>query len=234
MPMPRSAFSLFAAAALGFGACLGSGPAQASDKAPAAVPASQPPQLVLAISVDQLSADLFAQYREHFSAGLARLLTGAVFSSGYQSHAATETCPGHSTILTGTHPARNGIIANNWFDPAIARADKRIYCSEDFTDPASTSREPVVSARLLKVPTLGELMKAANPATRNVAVSAKDRAVMMMGGHQIDAAYWWKGSGFVTLRGRELSAAALAANAAATKLLASGAPALKVPGWCTR
>ena len=57
-----------------------------------------------------------------------------------------------------------------------------VYCAEDERDPASTSRDPVVSAVHLKVPTLGEFMKAANPASRNVAVSAKDRAVMMMGG----------------------------------------------------
>jgi predicted AlkP superfamily pyrophosphatase or phosphodiesterase len=238
--MRRSLACLLATAALGLGTSLPAAaqqvPAQppAPTAAPAVTPAQQPrPQLVLALSVDQLSADLFAQYRERFTGGFARLLSGAVFPSGFQSHAATETCPGHSTILTGTHPARNGIIANNWFDPTIARADKRIYCSEDTSDPSSTSREPVVSSRLLKVPTLGEMMKAADPATRNVAVSAKDRAVMMMGGHKIDAAYWWKGSGFVTLRGRELSSAAQAANASADRLLASGAPALKVPAWCS-
>jgi predicted AlkP superfamily pyrophosphatase or phosphodiesterase len=190
------------------------------------------PRLVVAIAVDQLSSDLFAQYRQRFTAGLDRLQQGAVFASGFQSHAATETCPGHSTILTGTHPARNGIIANNWFAPGIARADKRIYCSEDPTDPASTSRDPVVSAGMLMVPTLGELMKAASPATRNVAVSAKDRAVMMMGGHAIDAAYWWKGDRFVTLRGRALSPAATRANAAAARLLGSGAPAFKLPAGC--
>jgi predicted AlkP superfamily pyrophosphatase or phosphodiesterase len=186
----------------------------------------------VAISVDQFSADLFAQYRQHYSAGFAKLLTGAVFPSGYQSHAATETCPGHSTLLTGVHPARTGIIANNWFDPGIARADKRIYCSEDFTDPASTSRDPVVTAGNLKVPTLGDRMKAANPASRNVAVSAKDRAVMMMGGHNIDAAYWWKGGSFVTLKGRELSPAAVAQNTSVAALLKTGAPALAAPVWC--
>ena len=120
-------------------------------------------------------------------------MTGAVFPSGYQSHAATETCPGHSTILTGVRPARSGIIANDWFDPSLTRANKQVYCAEDVTDPASTARNPVVSARHLKVPTLGEFMKSADPDTRNVAVSAKDRAVMMMGGHKTDAAWWWKG-----------------------------------------
>ena len=40
-----------------------------------------------------------------------RLSQGALFPQAYQSHAATETCPGHSTILTGSHPARTGIVA---------------------------------------------------------------------------------------------------------------------------
>ena len=230
--MRRTVLRLLATAALGLSApALAQGqPAAASPAEPAAETAR--PQLVLAVSIDQLSADLFAQYREHFTGGFARLLSGAVFPSGFQSHAATETCPGHSTILTGARPARSGIIANNWFNPAIARADKKIYCSEDLSDPASTSGNPVVSASLLKVPTLGELMKAANPATRNVAVSAKDRAVVMMGGHKIDAAYWWKGSSFTTFKGRELAPAAQRANAAASALLAKGAPALKAPAWC--
>lgn len=230
--MRRTVLSLLATAALGLSA-----PALAQGQAAAPAPTPAPaeparPQLVLAVSIDQLSSDLFAQYREHFTGGFARLLTGAVFPSGFQSHAATETCPGHSTILTGARPARSGIIANNWFNPAIARADKKIYCSEDLSDPTSTSGNPVVSANLLKVPTLGELMKAANPATRNVAVSAKDRAVVMMGGHKIDAGYWWKGSAFTTFKGRELAPAAVRANTAASALLAKGAPALKAPAWC--
>lgn len=207
--------------------------AGAAPKAIVAAPApSAPPKLVVAISVDQFSADVFQQYREHFVSGFPRLLNGAVFPSGFQSHAATETCPGHSTLLTGVRPARNGIIANNWFDPGIARADKRVYCAEDETDPASTSRDPVVSANHLKVPTLGEMMKRAWPASRNVAVSAKDRAVMMMGGHDIDAAYWWKNGAFVTLAGRTLSPAVNKVNAAAAATIAKGAPALALPTWC--
>lgn len=190
------------------------------------------PQLVLAISIDQLSSDLFAQYRQHYTGGFKRLLQGAVFPSGYQSHAATETCPGHSTLLTGVRPNRNGIVANMWFEPGIARADKRVYCAEDTRDPASTSRDPVVSAGMLKVPTLGEYMKQADPQARNVAVSAKDRAVMMMGGHQIDAAYWWKGSNFVTLKGRMPTAAVAAANGVIAQTLKTGAPAMAVPDWC--
>ncbi|MDR2856807.1 MAG: alkaline phosphatase family protein [Novosphingobium sp.] len=205
-------------------------PAPAATLAPPGPPG--PPGLIVAISVDQFSADLFARYRRYFIGGLARLQQGVVFPSGYQAHAATETCPGHSTLLTGMRPARTGIIANMWYDPAIARADKRIYCAEDERDPASSSRNPVVSAGQLRVPTLGERMKAAWPVSRNVAVSAKDRAVMMMGGHAIDAAYWWQGSAFTSLAGRPLSPAAQAQNAATAAQIETGAPELAVPAWC--
>jgi predicted AlkP superfamily pyrophosphatase or phosphodiesterase len=191
-----------------------------------------PPRLIVAISVDQFSADLFARYRRYFTGGLARLQQGAVFPSGYQSHAATETCPGHSTLLTGMRPAHTGIIANDWYDSSLKRADKRIYCAEDENDPASTARDLVISAVHLKVPTLGERMKAVWPASRNVAVSAKDRAVVMMGGHAIDAAYWWKGGAFTSFAGRSLSPAAQAENAATARLIKTGAPALARPAWC--
>lgn len=208
-------------------------PIPAPAPAPAAQAAPLPvPRLVLAISVDQFSGDLFAQYRRRFSAGLARLQEGAVFPSGFQGHAATETCPGHSTLLTGARPARTGIIANNWYDPGIARADKRIYCSENERDPASSSKEPVVSAWHLKVPTLGERMKQRDRATRNVAVSAKDRSVVMMGGQRIDAGYWWKNGAFTALPGRKLSPAALAANERTAAVIKAGSAALAVPSWC--
>ena len=92
---------------------------------------ARPPKLVIAISVDQLSADLFDDYRPRLSGGLARLATGTTYRNGYQAMNATETCPGHSTILTGSLPSRSGIIANNWYDLSQARSDKGVYCAED-------------------------------------------------------------------------------------------------------
>src|SRR3569623_1159784 len=131
------------------------------------------PKLVVVISVDQFSADLFAQYRNRFTGGFARLLDGAVFPSGYQSHSATETCPGHSTIMTGDHPARTGIIANEWYDFAGARPGLA-YCMED--ERQGTYKDYVASDVHLRVPTLGERLKDADPAVRPVSVAGKDRA----------------------------------------------------------
>ena len=95
--------------------------AQAPAQAPSQLPAGAP-KLLVVISVDQFSADLFDEYRPQFSGGLARIASGAAFHNGYQSHAATETCPGHSTILTGNHPAHTGIIGNVWIDQTVNRS----------------------------------------------------------------------------------------------------------------
>ena len=201
--------------------------------APVAAPApAAPPRLLVALAMDQFSADLFAQYRSHFTGGLARLATGAVFPAGYQSHAATETCPGHSTLLTGNRPAHTGIIANTWIDQSVARTKKEVYCAEDEARTAVDPKDYVASVGHLLVPTLGERMKQQWPAARNVAVSGKDRAALMMGGHVIDQVWWWKNDAFVTLDGRAAIPATAAENAAVSKLLAKGAPALPLPAFC--
>src|SRR3954470_971806 len=161
--------------------------------APAAAADRPPPKLVVAISVDQFSADLFAQYRQHFTGGLHRLSEGVVFPMGYQSHNATETCPGHSTILTGSHPARTGIIANNWIDQKAPREDKNVYCAEDESVPGTTHDKYTVSPRHLKMPVLGDYMKRASPASRVAVASGKDRAAIMMGGSAPDQRWYWNG-----------------------------------------
>lgn len=191
------------------------------------------PTLVVAISVDQLSSDLFEQYREHYTGGLARLLDGAVFPNGYQGQAATETCPGHSTILTGYLPANNGVIANGWADFTVARDSKEIYCAEDATlTPSQNGQRYVASAINLLVPTLGARLKERDGRSRNVAVAGKDRAALMMAGPSADAIYWWTGEGFGNFGASGPSATVDRVNAGISTSLAQGAPAMAVPAWC--
>lgn len=190
------------------------------------------PKLIIAIAVDQFSADLFAEYRNHFTGGLNRLLKGAVFPSGYQSHAATETCPGHATILTGVRAGRAGIIANTWVDLKTARADKSVYCAEDESVPGSTSIIYTVSDKHLLVPTLGERMKMANPATRVVSVAGKDRAAVMMGGHQVDELWWWDGKKYASYAGRATPAVVQQTNDAIVARLAEAQAPMDMPAVC--
>ncbi|HEY6047893.1 MAG TPA: alkaline phosphatase family protein, partial [Sphingomicrobium sp.] len=192
-----------------------------------------PPRLLVVISVDQLSAGLFDQYRPQFSGGFARLAQGAVFHNGYQSHANTETCPGHSTILTGDHPARTGIIGNLWIDQSAPRPDKTIYCAEDETAPGSSSVRYRVSDRHLLVPTLGDVMKARWPASRNVAVSGKDRAAVMMSGHRADQRWYWTGQKFESdLAAPPAPQVVAKVNAAIAAALVQPRPPLDAPAFC--
>ena len=209
----------------------------AQDSAPPVqkVTATTPaPKLVVMIAVDQFSADLFAEYRGRFTGGLARLAAGVVFPSGYQAHGATETCPGHSTILTGNHPAHTGIVANNYFDLSATRADKRVYCAEDETVAGTTSKggEYAASVNHLLVPTLGDLMKARDPKAQVVSVSGKDRSAIMMGGRQADELMWLVPTGLTSYRGITLSPTAQQASAAIAAAIGQARPALTLPADC--
>ena len=191
------------------------------------------PRLIVALSVDQLSADLFDQYRPRLLGGIGRLSQGTVFRNGYQSHNATETCPGHSTIMTGSRPSRTGIIANYWFDQSQQRSDKGVYCSEDERVPGSSSSEYSVSPYHLKVPTLGDLLKRVEPRSRNVAVAGKDRSAVMMSGHNADQRWYWDGKTFVTdLKGVAMPRSVAAARTAIANAVAQPRPALDLPAPC--
>ncbi|MFN3943769.1 MAG: alkaline phosphatase family protein [Allosphingosinicella sp.] len=200
--------------------------------APAAAQERPAPRLVVAIAVDQLGADLYERYRPHFTGGLGRLSRGTVFTSGWQGHAATETCPGHSTILTGSRPSRTGIIANNWFDLGAARDDKYIYCAEDPRIPGSASNNYTLSSYHLQVPAMGDLMKRADPRARVVTVTGKDRAAAMMGGHGPDERWWWGGTEFVTHEGRPAPRAVGLVNANVAAAIARPMAPLELPDLC--
>lgn len=196
-------------------------------------PAARPaPRLIIAIAVDQFSADLFSEYRATYSGGLKRLSQGAVFPRGYQSHAATETCPGHSTILTGGRPSRTGIIANSWFDLDAARADKLIYCAEDENQPGTDSDHYAASPVHLRVPTLGGRMKAANPAARVVSIAGKDRAAIMMAGPKADEVWWLSSKGYVSYRGVPTPALVAKVNEVFAQRLAQANPGFNLPPQC--
>ncbi len=191
------------------------------------------PKLLIVISVDQLSSDLWDEYRPQFTGGLARLAQGTVFRNGYQSHAATETCPGHSTILTGVRPARNGIVANVWFDAKAPRTDKTIYCAEDETVPGTNSTKYQVSPAHLRVPTLGDLLKQRSPASMNVAVAGKDRSAVMMSGRAVDQRWYPSGTSFATdLASAPVPQSVTRTNAEMTRVLALSREPLEPTPFC--
>jgi predicted AlkP superfamily pyrophosphatase or phosphodiesterase len=165
------------------------------------ISAKPEPKLVVVISIDQFSANLYAQHRSEFTGGLKTLSSGIVYPNGYQSHAFTETCPGHSTLLTGKHPNKTGISANDWYDLSIG---KTVYCLADpSATPADDPKGRAVSPANLVATTYGDWLKAVSPKSRVFGVSGKDRGAITMSGHQADGQFWYQpGFGFTTWVGQ--------------------------------
>ena len=84
------------------------------------------PKLVLVLSIDQMRFDYLTRFAPLFKGGMRTLVErGAVFNHASYRHAAAETGPGHSVLLSGRHPSHSGIVANEWWDPYLKKADQR-------------------------------------------------------------------------------------------------------------
>ncbi len=169
----------------------------------AASPASDQPRrpvLVVAIVIDQFSANLMNQYRGRFTGGLARLIgEGVTYANGYQAQGVTETCPGHATVLTGAFPTTAGIPANNWMDPATGERRYCLAAPENTLADGGLSDNGPVGPGSLAVDGLADWLKAQSPESRVYAVSGKDRGAITLNSHTGDGAYWFvPGFGFTT------------------------------------
>lgn len=157
------------------------------------------PKLVVTIVVDQFRADQLSQM-PLIAAGTAqkpggfRFLTqnGAWFPLAEYDIMQSMTCPGHAMILTGSHPAYNGITINDWIDP---KTNKIVYCTDD--------EEFGSSPRKLRSTTVGDELKNVKSKSRVVSLAFKTRSAVMLGGHRADVALWmdeknlqWTTSGY--------------------------------------
>jgi predicted AlkP superfamily pyrophosphatase or phosphodiesterase len=167
----------------------------ASNNPPAAqTPPS--PKLLVVMVVDQMRFDYIERYGRTWKGGLRRLVTeGAVFERALYPYLNTVTCAGHATIGTGALPYRHGIIMNEWYR---RDAGRRMACTDDVaitSVPYTPPAEPVGhSARRLRVPTLGDRLRAVSPSSRVVALSMKPRSTVMLAGHGGTAVTWFADS----------------------------------------
>ncbi len=157
---------------------------------------AQPPRLVLFVSVDQLRADHPPRYAEQElpengergPGGFRFLAGGAVYTAARVAHVPAETGPGHATLLTGSAPCLDGIVANDWYDRT---AGKVRYCVDDGSVSLVGGTGRPVSPRALRVTTVGDELKLATAGNaRVVSLAFKDRAAVLMAGHAADDVLW--------------------------------------------
>lgn len=164
---------------------------------PALLPTNAP-KLVVVISIDQGRADYIDRFSDNYlppksgsTLGGLRWLseTGVRYMDAHHHHVPTFTAVGHAVLTTGSVPAIDGIVGNNWWDRA---AKKEHYSTSDDTVQTVGGTMGGQSARPLKVTTVGdELKMATNGRSKVVGISFKDRASILMAGHAADEVVWF-------------------------------------------
>lgn len=172
----------------------GSVMAQSAKKVPVSSSTVARPKLVVGIVVDQMRYDyLYRYYDQYTEGGFKRMMNeGFNCRNNHYSYALTVTAAGHASIYTGSIPAINGIVGNEWYDTA---AGQEVYCVEDSTVATVGSTNKSVgkmSPRNLLTSTVADQLKiATNFRSKTVAVAIKDRGSILPGGHTADGSYWF-------------------------------------------
>ncbi|HEX9957717.1 MAG TPA: alkaline phosphatase PafA, partial [Fibrella sp.] len=155
------------------------------------------PKLVVGIVVDQMRYDYLYRYYEKYSSlstggGFRRLMEqGYNCRNNHYHYAATYTGPGHAAIYTGSAPALNGIVGNEFYDRQLGRI---MYCAEDTTvkTVGNSGSAGQMSPRNMLVTTIGDQLKlATDNRAKVVGIALKDRGSILPAGHAADAAYWF-------------------------------------------
>ena len=146
--------------------------------------APKKPALVVLVTIDQFRADYLERFGPQLTGGIARLMRGgAVFTNAHHDHAITETAPGHATLLAGRFPRSTGIMMN-----AIGVADSSApLLAGGYGTGASPTR--------FHGTTLADWLRSANPQTRVLSVSMKDRAAILPIGRSRSDVYWYSPDG---------------------------------------
>jgi predicted AlkP superfamily pyrophosphatase or phosphodiesterase len=154
---------------------------------------NEQPKIIVGIVVDQMRYDYLYRYSKHYgNDGLKRLLReGLSCENTHYDYIPTYTGPGHACVYTGTGPAGNGVIANEWWDPEWK---KHRYVTADptikpvGTDEKAGQHSPAV---MLSTTITDELRLSNNFKSKVVGVCLKDRGSILPAGHIPNAAYWF-------------------------------------------
>ena len=151
-------------------------------------------KLVVGIVVDQMRMDYLYRFQSHFGEyGFKRFYNeGFVAKNHHFDYRQTKTGPGHASIATGTPPAINGIIGNDWFDK---KSRKARYCVDDhnFISLGTAKTKGKAPTALLVSTFADENRLATQMNGKAVSVSLKDRSAILSIGHTANGAYWFSG-----------------------------------------
>jgi predicted AlkP superfamily pyrophosphatase or phosphodiesterase len=154
------------------------------------------PRLVVGIVVDQMRYDYLYRYWDKYGdGGIKRLLReGFSCENAHYNYFPTYTGPGHAAVYSGTTPAVNGIIGNEWYvrqtrQPMYVVSDTTVQTVGSFTAAGQMSPRNMLTSTITD-----ELRLFNNMQSRVIGVCLKDRGSILPAGHTANAAYWYDGA----------------------------------------
>jgi len=149
----------------------------------------QHPKLIVVVIVDQMRGDYLERFGAYETGGLHFFNTqGVNFVNANYQHTPTETCVGHSVLLSGRNPARTGIVANEWYDRGTGRMT---YCVEDANSPLLGETGTAVSPKNILGENFADWLQSSYPGARVISISLKDRSAIALAGHHPQAVLWF-------------------------------------------
>ncbi|PWJ60526.1 type I phosphodiesterase/nucleotide pyrophosphatase [Dyadobacter jejuensis] len=170
------------------------GQAQAQAKKTTKTSSLARPKLVVGIVVDQMRYDyLYRYYDLYTEGGIKRMMNeGFNFRNTHYGYAITVTAAGHSSIYTGSVPAINGIVGNEWYDRVSGQG---VYCVDDSTVATVGSDNVSVgkmSPRNMYTSTVTDQLRiATNFRAKTIGVAIKDRGSILPAGYSANGSYWF-------------------------------------------
>jgi predicted AlkP superfamily pyrophosphatase or phosphodiesterase len=152
------------------------------------------PKLVVGIVVDQMRQDyLYRYYDKYGEGGFKRMMReGFVSRNHHYQYANTVTGAGHASIFTGTVPAINGIMGNDWFDPITKTPVHNVGDSTVSTVGSPSAGAGKKSPRNLLTSTITDQLQIATGfRAKTIGISLKDRGAILPAGHTATGAYWF-------------------------------------------
>ncbi|MEP6844631.1 MAG: alkaline phosphatase PafA [Panacibacter sp.] len=152
------------------------------------------PKLVVGIVIDQMRWDYLYRYYDIYkpNGGFKRLLgEGFTCENTFIPYVPTVTAAGHSCVYTGSVPAINGMVGNDWYDNI---KHKGVYCTDDDSvqTVGSNTTAGKMSPRNMLTTTIGdELRLATNFKSKVIGIAIKDRGAILPAGHAANGAYWY-------------------------------------------
>ena len=151
------------------------------------------PKLVVGLMVDQMRWDYLYRYYDRYSEnGFKRLLReGFACENTLIPYSQTVTAAGHACVYTGSVPAINGIMGNEWYDRSLGRT---VYCVEDKSEKTvggSAMSQPMSPRNLWTTTITDELRLATNFKSKVIGIAIKDRGGILPAGHSANGVYWY-------------------------------------------